>query len=272
MSATDVSFPVEAGHIMLFARAIGDANPEFSNAALAADGPTAGIVAPPTFVRVSTHFDPDAPRPLAGVPWRGSSSTPSGAPSSGEGKLHAEEHYEYRALVRPGSTLQRRPADGRTWVKESRSGGRLTFTEQVFDFVDESGAVLVRSTSVAVLRGDGASTAETSQPPRREVGPEAVGASGLPESIRFPIGTSRSAIVVEDLTRTQIVQFAGASGDFNPLHTDEPFATVIAGYPGVIAHGMLTMAASGRVITDWFGMAALRAFGMRFLGTDWLLR
>ena len=45
---------------------------------------------------------------------------------------------------------------------------------------------------------------------------------------KLAVGDTHEAVIVEDLKRTQIVQYAGASGDFNPLHTDEPFATVAA--------------------------------------------
>ena len=55
------------------------------------------------------------------------------------------------------------------------------------------------------------------------------------------VGDSYSEVVVEDLTRTQIVQYAGASGDYNPVHSDEKFVTEVAGYPTVFAHGMLTL-------------------------------
>src|SRR4029077_14946670 len=71
-------------------------------------------------------------------------------------------------------------------------------------------------------------------------------------------------VVVEDLKRTQIVQYAGASGDYNPLHTDEVFATQVAGYPSVFAHGMLTMGMTSRMVTDLVGDGRLRTFGGRF--------
>src|SRR5690606_38790856 len=76
-------------------------------------------------------------------------------------------------------------------------------------------------------------------------------------------------LLVEDLTRTQIVQYAGASGDLNPLHTDATYATEVAGFPGVFAHGMLTMGMTGRILTDVFGPQNLRAFGGRFVMQVW---
>jgi acyl dehydratase len=83
------------------------------------------------------------------------------------------------------------------------------------------------------------------------------------------VGDAREAVVVENLTRTQIVQYAGASGDFNPIHTDEIFATQQAGYPSVFAHGMLTMGLTGKLLTDWLGDGVLRSFGVRFLNQVW---
>jgi acyl dehydratase len=86
---------------------------------------------------------------------------------------------------------------------------------------------------------------------------------------QLSVGSSREAVVVDDLTRTQLVMYAGASGDYNPLHTDEVFAREVAGFPGVFAHGMLTMALTGKALTDWVGDGRLRAFGVRFRGQVW---
>jgi acyl dehydratase len=83
------------------------------------------------------------------------------------------------------------------------------------------------------------------------------------------VGDRHSAVAVDRLTRTQIVQYAGASGDFNPLHTDEIYATKVAGYPTAFAHGMLTMGLTAKVLTDWVGDGRLTRFGVRFSRQVW---
>ncbi len=66
------------------------------------------------------------------------------------------------------------------------------------------------------------------------------------------------------LDRAALVRYAGASGDFNVIHWNERVATEV-GLPNVIAHGMLTMALGGRVVTDWLGdPGALVSYGVRF--------
>ena len=66
------------------------------------------------------------------------------------------------------------------------------------------------------------------------------------------------------LQRVNLVMYAGASGDFNPIHWNETFAKAV-GLPDVIAHGMLTMATAGRVVTDWVGdPGAVLEYGVRF--------
>jgi acyl dehydratase len=82
-------------------------------------------------------------------------------------------------------------------------------------------------------------------------------------------GDTHTARLVEDLKRTQIVQYAGSSGDYNPLHTDEIFTTKVAGYPSVFAHGMLTMGMTGKMITDYVGDARLTKYGVRFTNQVW---
>jgi acyl dehydratase len=83
------------------------------------------------------------------------------------------------------------------------------------------------------------------------------------------VGDTHSECVVENLSRTQIVQYAGASGDYNPLHTDEVYTTQAAGYPSVFAHGMLTMGLTGKMLTNYVGDGRLTKFGVRFTNQVW---
>ena len=86
---------------------------------------------------------------------------------------------------------------------------------------------------------------------------------------RGAVGEMRELRLVDGLTRTQIVQYAGASGDFNPLHTDEVFARESVGLPGVFAHGMLTMGMTSRVLTEWFGAEHIVSYKARFAAQVW---
>ena len=78
------------------------------------------------------------------------------------------------------------------------------------------------------------------------------------------VGDTHAERLVEDLKRTQIVMYAGASGDYNPVHTDEIFTTKVAGYPSVFAHGMLTMGMTGKMLTNYVGDGRLTEYGVRF--------
>lgn len=78
------------------------------------------------------------------------------------------------------------------------------------------------------------------------------------------VGDTYEEEVCKNLSRTQIVQYAGASGDYNPLHSDEIFTTQIAGYPSVFAHGMLSMGMTGKMLTNYVGDGRLKSYGVRF--------
>ena len=70
------------------------------------------------------------------------------------------------------------------------------------------------------------------------------------------------------LTRSDLVKYAGASGDFNPMHTDE-VAAQAAGLPSVFGHGMFTMGLLGSALTDWAGVGNLRSYKVRFTKQTW---
>jgi acyl dehydratase len=73
---------------------------------------------------------------------------------------------------------------------------------------------------------------------------------------------------VKNLTRTDIVKYAGASGDFNPIHHDQTFAEA-AKYPTVFSHGMLTAGLLSKCVTDYTGRPGLRKFKVRFTSQVW---
>lgn len=83
------------------------------------------------------------------------------------------------------------------------------------------------------------------------------------------VGDTYQEQLVTNLTRTRLVQYAGASGDYNPVHTDELYTTKVAGYPSVFAHGMLTMGMTGRMLTNYVGDGRLTKYGVRFTRQVW---
>jgi acyl dehydratase len=79
------------------------------------------------------------------------------------------------------------------------------------------------------------------------------------------VGDELPALVKGPIQQIQLTRYAGASGDFNPIHQDDEFARA-AGMGGVFAHGMLSMGFVGQVVTDWAGPAAVRKLSVRFAG------
>lgn len=151
-------FPIEASHIMMFARAVADENPIYHDAEYAARSDIGSIIAPPTFAQASAQFDPDYfLRPRPGEPWFGSGREPSSAPrSSGDAGagggtgLHAEQHFEYHRPLVPGDVLRTETRPGKSWSKEGRRGGTLQFSESITDYFDESGELVLTARSVGV--------------------------------------------------------------------------------------------------------------------------
>jgi acyl dehydratase len=144
-------FPVERGHIMMFARAIGDPNPIYSDPAYAESAEVGSIIAPPTFAIAAAQFDPDYPlRPEPGTPWYGSGRGP-GLALEGAGGLHAEQHFVYHRLVQPGDVLSAHVENAPPWEKAGKSG-RLVFSEQITEFRDQQGALVITMRSVGVQR------------------------------------------------------------------------------------------------------------------------
>ncbi len=151
--ADEITMPVEATHIMMFARSIGDDNPIYHDAEAAKASEVGHVIAPPTFPRALAQFDPEYRlRPKSGVKWFGSGRNPTGlegdAPTSGG--LHAEQHFEYHRHPKPGDVLTVTVIDGKRWEKESRRAGKLMFSETIHEYRDQDGNLVVTSRSIGV--------------------------------------------------------------------------------------------------------------------------
>jgi N-terminal half of MaoC dehydratase len=167
-------FPIELGHIMMFARSVGDPNPIYSDEEYAADSEVGHVIAPPTFVQAGAQFDPDWPlRPKFGEPWFGSGRNPTGTPRPADGGggggggmargLHAEQHFEYHRHLRPGDVLRAEIRPGKKWEKEGRRAGKLVFSEMITEYRDQDDDLVITARSVGV---------------RTERAPEAAAAAG----------------------------------------------------------------------------------------------
>lgn len=77
------------------------------------------------------------------------------------------------------------------------------------------------------------------------------------------VGFNLPSLTVGPITHANLVRYAGASGDFNPIHNDKDFA-IAAGLDGTIAHGMYVMAQIGRLVTNWVDQRQIKFFGVKF--------
>lgn len=137
-------FPVEAGHVLMFRRAVG-----YPDAEAGAD--TEGLeYAPPTFVQASAQFEPGYRLRPGREKWFGSGRGPGSMPSGGGG-LHAEQHFTYHRPVRIGDVLSTVERQGESWEKEGRSG-TLKFTEMITEYRDHDGERVVTARAVVVLK------------------------------------------------------------------------------------------------------------------------
>ena len=151
-------FPVEASHILMFARSVGDYNEIYADEEYAQTTEPGSIIAPPTFVQASAQFDPDYfLRPKPGTPWIGSGKEPTSVKKKegsggggGGGGLHAEQHYVYHRHPKPGDVLTATVKPGKKWEKQGKRSGKLLFSETVTEYRDQNGELVVTARSVGV--------------------------------------------------------------------------------------------------------------------------
>jgi len=268
-------FPIEAGQVLHFARAIGDPDPVFRDPNYAALALSGAVVPPPTFLIAAHHFDPQSflrPSPGEAVPGAGvipfaglvaTSDRPRG--------LHAEETFEFQRHPRIGEMLTVEVREGAVRHKEGRDS-ILEFKDVFWDYRDAAEALVATACWTSVFVQSRPQAAGGAAP--KTSGSSAAPAAGTPPPDPTPLparplragelkaGDRWSARVVETLRMTHLVNYAGASGDLVALHYDERIVKAM-GHPGLFGHGMLTMGLSGRLLTAVVGTARLRRYSAR---------
>jgi acyl dehydratase len=213
-----------------FARACNDDNPRYFDPAV-----SGGIVAPPMFAVVvtwipviSTLTDPELRADLLRL-------------------LHTAQAIEFLAPIRPGDQIS---GAARIASIEAAPGGESIVLE--LNATKQDGVVVSRARFTALIRGrrDAAFAAEPRNPPETEID-----------------RTPPSLCVTQTIDRDQTTRYAEASGDRNPIHVDENVAKM-AGLPGIIVHGLCTMAFASRALIDTVCAAEplrLKRLGVRFV-------
>ncbi|SEH15147.1 Acyl dehydratase [Natronorubrum sediminis] len=262
-------FRIEPGKVEEFARSITDPNPVFRDAGVADERGFDRLPAPLTYARVSRfpRYRPDDLEMYGfDLGFRP------------EYVLHGEQGYEYERPLQVGDVLT-----GTTTLTDvfQRNGGRagtMTFAVYETEYRDE-GDDLVLTDRATVIETDGAVEDDESDAENGEDGtgptdgddstatddtvPPAAAVDRVRSADDLAVGDTGPTVVVEDLERVHFVKYAGASGDFNPIHYDEPYARQ-AGNESVFGQGMFTAGVASRVVTDWFGLGAVDSFSVRF--------
>lgn len=150
------AFPVDLTAIMLFASAVGETNRIYYDEAYAEATPLGGVIAPPTFPIASAQWNPTySLRGKRQIPAPPPAETPAAPRKSGGGGglgrgLHGEQHFHYHKPLRPGMRLTVTNRRGEQWSKEGRRGGTLHFSENITEYRDEDGELVVTARSVGI--------------------------------------------------------------------------------------------------------------------------
>lgn len=268
-------FPVEAGQVLHFARAIGDPDPVFCDPDYAAIAMQGGVVPPPTFLIAAHHFDPECPlRPAPGEAAPGTGVIPLDGPipqSARPRGLHAEETFIFHRHPRIGEMLTVDVRAGDTREKPGREN-TLRFIDTVWEYRDAGGIVIATATWISVFLEpprDGQSAAPASaakspaaaRPPSPPPAPTPLPATPLSAG-QMRAGDEWTVRVMDEMRMMHLINYAGASGDLIALHYDERVVRAM-GHPGLFGHGMLTMGLSGRVLSAVAGTSSLRRYSAR---------
>ncbi|QFU84014.1 FAS1-like dehydratase domain-containing protein [Natronorubrum aibiense] len=264
-------FRIERGKVEEFARAITDPNPVFRDAAVALELGYDRIPVPLTYARVSTF-----PRYRAdGVDGHGFDLG-----FEPEYVLHGEQAYEYERPLQVGDVLTGTTTLSDVYQRDGGRAGTMTFAVYETAYRDDADDLVLTERATVIEtegaiqddaegdRSDDSSDPDFEPEPKpqtatAESGPGAESGSTVTSIDNIAVGDTGPTVVVDDLSRRQFVEYAGASGDFNPIHYDESYARA-AGNDRVFGQGMFTAGVTSRVVTDWVGLESVSSFRVRF--------
>ena len=261
---TTEEFRIEAGKVAEFARAITAADPVFHDADVAATRGYDRVPAPLTYSQVSRF-----PR-----------HTPDGIEDSGFDLgfrpayvLHGEQGHEYERPLFVGDVLEGTTTLTNVFQREGDRAGTMTVAHLETEYRDQHGDLVLteRATMLETAESVGdEQTADTAEPNGGPITADSDGPSPTGDGFErvheigaLEVGDSGPTVVVDGLERRDFVRYAGASGDFNPIHYDEPYATA-AGNDRVFGQGMLTAGITSRVVTRWFDLRDVTRLDVRF--------
>ncbi|WP_246084433.1 FAS1-like dehydratase domain-containing protein [Salinadaptatus halalkaliphilus] len=254
-------FRIEPGKVEEFARSITDPLPAFRDAEAARAAGLEDVPAPLTYARVSRF-----PRYQAHD--QGGYGFDLGFQP--EYVLHGEQTYEFERPLTVGDVLTGTTTLSDVYQRDGGRAGTMTFAIYETTYRDQNDELVLtdRSTVIetegAVDNGDDDAPASDDDDGASDVSaPDAESVETLQSLADASVGDTGPTVVVEDLERKHFVKYAGASGDFNPIHYDEPYARD-AGNPSVFGQGMFTAGVASRVATDWFALADIDSFSVRF--------
>ncbi|QSX01232.1 FAS1-like dehydratase domain-containing protein [Haloterrigena alkaliphila] len=269
--ATVEDFRIERGKVEEFARSITEPDPVFRDESVARERGFDAIPAPPTYPRV-TRFPRYRPDDLEGYGFD--------LGFQPEYVLHGEQSYEYERPLRVGDVLTGETTLTKVFQREGGRAGTMTFAVYETQYRDQNGNLVITDRATAIETSgavdndaddgnasDDSSDAATDDSETAAANGGQVPAAESVDTVRsiadLEVGDAGPTVVVEDLERMHFVKYAGASGDFNPIHYDEPYARA-AGNESVFGQGMFTAGVASRVVTDWFPLEAVDSFGVRF--------
>jgi acyl dehydratase len=263
-------FVVEAGKVEEFARALGDGDPVYRDPDVAAARGFDAVPAPLTFVRTSVF-----PR------YRTGETVDLGFRH--EHTLHGQQAFEYDRPLLVGDTLTGDTGVVDAYEREGSRGGTMTFAVLETSYHDADGERVLVSRSTAI-ETDGTVDAgsESEGPtstddgdrgadPGRSATDRATATASAPtpvEAGEIAVGDRAPAVELGPLARRDVVRYAGASGDLNPIHFDEPYARA-AGNPAVFGQGMFTAGVAAHAVAGWLGLGAIGSFDVRFRSRVW---